>query len=461
MSFATQSCLTGPRDALEELGYTIDDVRLPRTKKGGISHEKNVVAIVCEPSDSSLDEIVAFLASAGIVRTLGILNGQSGLWKPKIIEQFTDFILWPCRAWELEARLDRLSPTGPSGAQTNAAIVTEAFVGLNLIGRSPAFVQVLNVVKNLARYDVPVLIQGATGTGKELLARALHFLSSRRDQPFIPINCGAIPDNLFENELFGHQKGAFTDANEAQPGLVELADKGTLFLDEAEALTPKAQVALLRFLDNQEYKPLGGRVVRKADVRLVAATNTDLQSLAAAGSFRADLLFRLNVALVRVPPLQLRRDDIELLADYFLEIYSMKYGLSGRVFSQELLWWLQANDWPGNVRELENFIQRALILSDGPVIHLPGSENSCTTATSDTLEHELALFDVDLTSAKAKLVNHFEERYLRRIMARTGGNVTFAARLAGKERRSFGKMLKKHCIDRENYSPAPQAPYRN
>lgn len=453
--FAAPYSLRGPRRALEGLGHTIDAVPRPQLTNPRLIQETDIIAIVCDPGHGTLNEMEAFLAQAAAMRTLGILHCDSGSWKPRTLRQFTEFVTWPCHPWELEARLNRLCPEASDRTPNDYATLTEQFVGLNLIGRSPEFLKVLGLIKNLSKYDVPVLIQGATGTGKELLARALHFLSSRRDHPFIPVNCGAIPDSLFENELYGHQKGAFTDAKEAQPGLVELAHTGTLFLDEVDALTPKAQVALLRFLEDQEYKPLGGRRLRRADIRLVAATNTDLLSAVAAGNFRSDLLYRLNVAHVHIPLLRLRPDDIELLADHFLAMYSGKYGLPVRVFSQELRESLTSHDWPGNVRELENFIQRALMLSDGPVVHLPDSESGSAAFTSVGKDQEEALFRADLTRAKTEMVYRFEDRYLRRLMARTKGNVTIAARLAGKERRSFGKMLKKHAIERETYSVGP------
>jgi len=452
VSFAEPSSRDGPRRVLEDLGYRIDAVSPPQILDDTFRNKGELVIVVCDPRHRSTRGLEAFLKGIKNLQTLGILHCQSESWKPRVLRQFTEFVTWPCLPWELEARLSLMRPTDFDFRPNNVATLSEQFVSLNLIGKSPEFVKVLGLVKNLSQYNAPTLIQGETGTGKELLARALHHLGPRRDEPFIPVNCGAIPDNLFENELYGHEKGAFTDAKEVQPGLVELAHKGVLFLDETDALTPKAQVALLRFLEDQEYKPLGSRRVRKADVRLIAATNMDLQNAAAAGEFRRDLLYRLNIAIVDVPPLRTRPDDIQILADHFLTVYCAKYGLPERVLSTVLRDWLVTHDWPGNVRELENFIQRALMLSDGPVVHLPEFESKVTASSSQLRDRERVLYDADLTNAKTELVRDFEKRYLRRLMAKTKGNVTLAARLAGKERRSFGKMLKKHGIGREAFS---------
>lgn len=461
VSFAAPAFLDGPLRALEELGYCADIVHRPPQKSGRICQNSDLAAVVCDSDFASVRAMEVFLDRWERRKTFGILYCQDRIWKLQTLRKFTDFVTWPCHPWELEARLGRLHPAVIDAEQVDGATITKNFVGLNLIGKSPEFRKVLDNVRNLSRFDAPILIQGETGTGKELVAQALHFLSSRQNDPFIPVNCGAIPDNLFENELYGHQKGAFTDAKDTQPGLVELAEKGTLFLDEADALTPKAQVALLRFLENQEYKPLGSRRLRKANVRLITATNTDLQSVAAAGKFRTDLLFRLNVATIEVPPLRARPDDTAVLADHFLAIYSAKYNLPERGLAPELREWLVTHDWPGNVRELENFIHRAVMVSDGPVVRLPDSGGTVFTSSPERPCAEQVLYDSALTSAKTELIQGFEKRYLRRLMARTNGNITMAARLAGKERRSLGKMLKKHGIEHETYSIRFTGPDRN
>ena len=328
----------------------------------------------------------------------------------------------------------------------------EEFSSLKLVGRSPTFLQVLNLIKRVAQCDAPVLIQGETGTGKEMAARAIHYLGARRDQPFIPVNCGAIPDNLLENELFGHERGAFTDAKAVQVGLVAQAYGGTLLLDEVEVLSTKGQVALLRFLEDQEYKPLGSKGLKKTDVRIISASNADLQTMVKRGDFRSDLLFRLNVLFVAMPPLRGRPGDIELLATHFIRQCSAKYNAPMKALHPRTLAWMKSHDWPGGVRELENFVHRGFLISDGAVIDLPNNvdENAAQGISSD--DAETPPFDTHFNHAKAKVIVEFEKQYLMWLMAETNGNITRAAKQAGKERRALGKLLRKHGIERSHYA---------
>lgn len=208
----------------------------------------------------------------------------------------------------------------------------EKLVKLNLIGQSPAFLGALELIKSLSQCEAPILIGGETGAEKEMAARAIHYFGLRRDYPFIPVNCGALSDTLLESELFGHERGAYTDAKEAQKGLVAQAQRRTLFLDKVESLSLKAQAALLRFLQSQEHKPLGSCRLKQADVRIIAASNADLPALVERGDFRQDLLFRLNVMSLPLPPLRERPGDAERLAEHFLYQYSLKYRRSPRLF---------------------------------------------------------------------------------------------------------------------------------
>ncbi len=328
----------------------------------------------------------------------------------------------------------------------------EAFAELNLLGRSPAFVRVLELIEKLSQSDAPVVLQGETGTGKELAARAVHYRGPRHGQPFIPVNCGAIPDNLVENEFFGHERGAFTDAKGAHTGLVAQAEGGTLFLDEVDVLSPKAQVALLRFLENHEYRPLGGTRVMKADVRVIAACQSDLRRRAEAGEFRQDLAYRLNILWLKLPRLAARGGDVELLARHFIRQYSRHYRRPVKELHPRVLEWMQDYGWPGNVRELENVVHRAFVVAPGPTIEprhvLPSEEGD-----GEPVNHGRRAFDEGFSAAKARVVARFEKRYLRWLMRETGGNVTRAARRAGKERRSLGKLLKKHGIRKRHYLP--------
>jgi len=240
-----------------------------------------------------------------------------------------------------------------------------------LIGRSRSLEVVLEQVELVAPTDSTVLIQGETGTGKELIARAVHNVSSRCGCPFIKLNCAAIPHALLESELFGHERGAFTGAIAQKVGRFELADKGTLFLDEVGDIPLELQPKLLRVLQEQEFERLGGTRTHQVDVRLVAATNRDLSDMVKRNKFRSDLYYRLNVFPISLPPLRERREDIPALASHFVEIYSRRMGKQIDDLSPEIMSALVSHQWPGNIRELQNFIERSVILSVGPVLSPP------------------------------------------------------------------------------------------
>lgn len=315
-----------------------------------------------------------------------------------------------------------------------------------LAGDSAAFLKVLGFIAKLARHDVPVLIEGETGTGKELAARAIHYQGSRHDRPFVPVNCGAFPDTLIESELFGHVKGAFTDARNDRPGLIDAADGGTLFLDEVDALTPKAQVALLRFLQDSSYRPVGARTERKANVRIIAASNAPLDELTQTGGFRLDLLFRLRIMSLRLPPLREREGDAMLLARLFLTRCREKHGCQVSELDEDSCSWFGRYHWPGNVRELESLIFREALISDTRVLQL-AEPLSLARERRNKPDRRMPAFDgLDFGTAKALVVEQFERSYLYRLMDSADGNVSLAARLAGKERRALGKLLKKHSI---------------
>ena len=315
-----------------------------------------------------------------------------------------------------------------------------------LIGGSAVFREMLSAIAKIAGYDAPVLISGETGSGKELAARAIHYQGKRSDKPFIPVNCGALPDHLIENELFGHCKGAYTDARENQTGLIAQAEGGTLFLDEVDALSPKAQVSLLRFLEDGKYRLLGGVRLESADVRILAASNTSLQALVDEGSFRADLHYRLNVMELTVPPLRVRGDDIALLARHFIGEAAQRYGLKHLDLHPDTEQWLTSQPWPGNIRELQNRIQREFLMCNGPSVLIRP-----TTPMADRRQkpdrRQAHICPLNFNEAKQLTLQAFERNHLLRLMRESAGNVSRAARLAGKERRALGKLLKKYCID--------------
>lgn len=324
-----------------------------------------------------------------------------------------------------------------------------------VLGQSPAFTQSRAQLRRFAACDAPVLIEGETGTGKELAAREVHYASARRLQPFVPVNCGAIPDSLVENELFGHTRGAFTDARQAQRGLVDHARGGSLFLDEVDALSVRAQITLLRFLQDHEYRAVGGGPVLTADVRIIAASNASLDRLVAESGFRRDLHYRLNALYVHLPPLRERGDDIVILARHFLCAAAECLKLPPRTWSEPAAQALRAYSWPGNVRELENIALRACLRADSDVVgmaelmSLEPAMATCTTRTALDSPNDVPTF----RSAKRLAVTAFEWGYLTDLMRRTHGNVSEAARLSGTERRQLGKMLKKHGIDQKASRP--------
>jgi DNA-binding NtrC family response regulator len=346
-----------------------------------------------------------------------------------------------------------MSAAGPDGhdpacVRRGPAPDPEDFVRLNLIGDSPAFLAVLRMIRRLSACDAAVLICGETGTGKELAARAIHYLGSRRNAPFIPVNCGAIPDNLFESEFFGHMRGAFTDAKESRSGVIEQAEGGTLFLDELEALSPRGQVALLRFLQDHMYRPVGAALVRTADVRVIGSTNADLGAMAKQGVYRLDLLFRLSVLVLDLPPLRARPGDAALLADRFVRRLGAEYQLTPPPLSAVARAYLDQHDWPGNVRELENLVHRALLLNEGPELSF-GDAGEVAARGS-------APIDPSFSEAKARAIAHFERTYVTELLRRTRGNISLAARLSGKERSRLGKLVKKYGLRRVAFAAGPE-----
>jgi two-component system, NtrC family, response regulator GlrR len=321
----------------------------------------------------------------------------------------------------------------------------EDFSKLNLIGRSPVFLSALSLLKKFASCDATALIEGETGTGKELAARGIHYLSSRRGYPFIPVNCGALPDTLIENELFGHHRGAYTDARIDQAGLVELARGGTLFLDEVDTLTLKGQVTLLRFLQDRQFRPLGARRDEQADVRILAASNRDLERQVAAGEFRLDLLYRLKLLHIVLPPLRERLGDPKLLAEHFVGSAAGRYGKPPLPVDRATLTWLERYAWPGNIRELENLVHRAFLLAEDAHISI------IAPAALHKAPPVIAL--LNYRQAKSQAIAEFDCCFLSNLLGQAQGNVTAAARMSGTERRQLGRLLKKYGISKQ----APQA----
>lgn len=354
-----------------------------------------------------------------------------------------DFVLDPLNIESLRLRARRLLRRFDEQhyeVQESEMSLISHFGMKQFIGIAPAFVTAIGKIPRIAVSEAPVLINGETGTGKEMCARAVHYLSTRNGNSFIPINCGAIPVELFENEMFGHENGAFTGAGRARHGLIAEAEGGTLFLDEIDSLTLASQAKLLRFLQTSEYRPLGSTKYRHASVRLLAASNQNLLSKVKEKAFREDLFYRLKVISINLPPLREREEDIMALAHHFLKVAAQEYKSPARSFSREAQLVLTGYRWPGNVRELENVIRNAVLLADTPVI----------CAASIQLTNDMPLpeisFDESFQAAKARMISAFERNYLQQILETCGGNISKAARQCKKNRRAFFALLKKHGI---------------
>ncbi len=316
----------------------------------------------------------------------------------------------------------------------------------NIVGQSEAMQEVFRLVEKVADTDSTVLITGESGTGKELIAHAIHYASDRRDKPFIPVNCAAIPEELLESELFGHEKGAFTHAIKTRIGRFELANKGTIFLDEIGEMSPSLQVKLLRVLQERKFERVGGVKTISVDIRIVAATNIDLEEAVKEGRFREDLFYRLNVIPIKMPPLRERRSDIPLLANHFLKQYSQGKGRKVEAISKEAMEILMNYDWPGNVRELENIIERVVILSNGKVIKkedlpLPIIEkvSSNITISSPTKVFDFPEEGLSLSQA----VSELEKNLILKALERTGGVKNRAAKLLKMNRTTLIEKMKK------------------
>jgi two-component system response regulator AtoC len=317
----------------------------------------------------------------------------------------------------------------------------------NMISRNPRMLEIFTLVKRVCDFKTTVLILGESGTGKELIARALHYNSRRQNAPFVAVNCGAIPENLLESELFGHVRGAFTDASTDKVGLFEQADGGTLFLDEIGELPLSLQVKLLRVLQEEEIRRVGGSVSKKVDVRVISATSKKLEEEIARSRFREDLYFRLNVFSIQLPPLRERIEDIPLLVVHLLEKYGTALNKPGVHAPTDLLRVFMNYPWPGNVRELENCIQRMLLLCDGDALDAGCLPDHLQKRTLVARQGELSLpSDVQGFSVK-RASEQLERQLIRQALEKTGGNRTHAAKILEISHRSLLYKLKEYGIE--------------
>jgi two-component system response regulator HydG len=346
-----------------------------------------------------------------------------------------DYVTKPFHVQELRTKLERLVSAIELDQENRVLreqLRTRPGFG-GLIGISPKMQRVYKVIEKVSQHNYPVLILGESGTGKELVARSIHYCGPRKNKPFVPVDCSGLVPTLIESELFGHVKGAFTGAQQSRPGLLETAHGGTVFLDEIGELPVDLQAKLLRALQEREIRPVGATDRIRIDVRVVAATNRDLEVAIRNGTFRQDLYFRLNVVQLKLPPLRERKGDIPLLVNAFLDKFSDPQK-PPRTISEDAMRRLMAYDWPGNVRELENAIERAMALGSGPILHLGDLPTNLQQSTADTLP------DTD----EVVPLEELERRAILRALRETGGDKLAAARLLGIGKTTLYRKLKQY-----------------
>ena len=405
-------------------------------------HQVDLVVAVAAPRCSRAANFFRWLVKNPIgTPTLAVLPADDGLIQ-LAAQAVDDFVVEPIHPGDWRHRVARLLANDPR--DNNMAATQEhrtRELGLaELVGNHPAFLRTIEQIPLVARNNSPVLITGETGTGKELCACAIHRLSVRSNFPFIPVDCSAFPEHLFESEMFGHARGAFTDAHRDQMGLVALASSGTLFLDEVDALPIAFQSKLLRLLQEHTYRPIGSERFVKTEVKIISACNQDLNDLLRERRFRLDLFFRLNVLQLHLVPLRERRSDISILARYFVRRLSAESGTPHKTLAPAALQKLTEYDWPGNVRELYNVIQRAFIFSQGRQIQLRDICDLPVLNASSKLSSD------SFRDARARALEAFERAYIEEKLRETRGNITQASRLAKKDRRAFGRLMKRHNI---------------
>jgi len=409
-------------------------------------HRPDLIAPIAVANESWMCELLRALRDKPIATPIfPIVSREAGVGLMELVSEVAaDFAVWPTNRDEIVHRVARLLGPAPAADSLRDRLTDE--MGLaRLVGSDPAFVRTIARIPLMARSNSPVLITGETGTGKELSARAIHHLSRRRDFPFVAVDCGAFPDQLFENEMFGHARGAFTDAHRDQRGVVAMAEGGTLFLDEIDSLSQPSQAKLLRFLQERTYRPLGSDRFVRADVNVLAASNGDLEKMVGEHRFRSDLFFRLNVLRLHMIPLRERRGDIPVLARHFLEELCAEQGESPKSLAAATVTMLMQATWPGNVRELYNVMQRAVVFSKGPWI-LP----SDIAIGDDARDDDPAAPD-GFRQARARAIEAFERSYVMEALRKHNGNITQSARYARQDRRAFGRLVKRYGIDRTSF----------
>ncbi len=436
--------------ALEDIPGVRTHVCSMESVERNCAHESDVVLMTLDRA--SVERGVALshrfrneTARCNVVAAGHALDGQSIV---ALLSAGTfDFVSLPASGDELTARLFRAAGRMRYGeCESSAALIDPRLK--DLIGSSAAFRRELNKLPMLASCCAGVLILGETGTGKEVFAQAIHYLSPRNAKPWVAVNCGAIPSELIESELFGHVRGAYTSASHTRQGLASEAEGGTLFLDDIDCLPLVSQTRLLRFLQEKEFRPVGSNVVKRADVRIIAASNRRLDTMVAGGQFRQDLFYRLNVLTLSLPPLRERREDIATMSRSFVRQFAVQFGRPVIDISPQAMSLLLDHSWPGNVRELKHVLERAVLMTSNPAL------TAADIQTSDNAAPEAQV--VSFRAAKARAVQHFERSFIERLLHAHGGNVTHAASAAGKNRRAFFELMRKHGIESTPYRASLQ-----
>lgn len=354
-----------------------------------------------------------------------------------------DYILKPLRLDEIVAKVETISQL-KSLIRENRYLkdkLAKKYNFENIIGKNKKMQELFDLIRDIAKTNSTVLIRGESGTGKELIANAIHFNSDRIDKPFVKVNCAVLAENLLESELFGHVKGAFTGAIKDKVGRFELAHGGTIFLDEIGDISPNMQLKLLRVLQEGEFERVGGNETKRVDVRILAATNRNLEEAMKSGQFRQDLYYRLNVIPIDVPPLKERKDDIPLLVAYFLEKFNTEFNKSIKGVDEEAMKYLQSYDWPGNIRELENLMERAIVLNKTGILTI--KDFPLFAAETDTMEE----IDLDVNSDLTLMVDNFEKKIILKALRENNFNKLRTAEKLGIHRSTFMSKLKKYEIN--------------
>jgi DNA-binding NtrC family response regulator len=434
------------REALEEDGYAVEAVGggragIERVRRGGIDL---VISDVKMPDLDGLDmlrEIKAVTPSPHVITITAFGSIDTAIRAVKL--GAFDYITKPFEIDHLILSVEKALAERALRSEVVRlrAEVQRSYRWGDLVGKSPAMRELFELIRRLSASAATVLLTGESGTGKELVAKSLHFNSPRQGRPFVPLNCATIPDTLLDSELFGHKRGAFTDARTDRAGLFVEANGGTLFLDEIAELAPGLQAKLLRVLQEGEIRPLGASRAERVDVRVIAATNKDLESRLKTGAFREDLFYRLNVVHIHLPPLRERAEDLLTLSEHFLAASVARAGKDVRGLHESAKKALLAHGWPGNVRELENTIERAVALCEGTLIHvedLPAAVRDKRPGEPDTMQTALAR---GLTLAE------LEREFIQRVLTAEGGNKTRAAQRLGLDRKTLYRKLEEYAAE--------------